>query len=93
MKEEELFKGLTDEQIAKIKACKTTEEVLQFVKDEGIELTDEQLQVVSGGCGTYDGSQVCPKCGARGADLKKAVAILSYRHALECSKCHYFWEY
>ena len=46
---EELLKGLTEEQISKLKDCKSSEEVLKVAKNEGIELTDEQLQAVSGG--------------------------------------------
>ena len=38
-----LLKGLTEEQLAKVKECKTTEEMLALAKEEGIELTDEQL--------------------------------------------------
>jgi ATP-dependent protease Clp ATPase subunit len=38
-----LLKGLTKEQIAKIRECKTTEEMLQIAKEEGIELSEEQL--------------------------------------------------
>ena len=45
----ELLKGLTKEQIAKVKDCKNHDELLSLAKEEGIELTDEQLQVVSGG--------------------------------------------
>ena len=56
----ELLKGLTESQIEKLKACKNQEEVLALAKEEGIELTDEQLAAVSGGhC--YDGSR-CPHC-------------------------------
>ena len=48
----ELLKGLTDEQIAKVKACKNQEELLELAKEENIDLTDEQLEAVSGGgCG------------------------------------------
>ena len=46
---EELLKGFTEEQIAKIKACKNQEELLTLAKEEGIELTDEQLEAISGG--------------------------------------------
>ena len=46
---EELLKGLTEEQIAKVKTCKSQEELLKLAKEEGIELTDEQLTAVSGG--------------------------------------------
>ena len=65
----ELLKGLSHEQIDKIKACKNSEELLKLAKQEGIELTDEQLGAISGGC--YNSSSVeryeidemqCPEC-------------------------------
>ena len=40
---------LTEEQKAKVLACKNTEELVALAKDEGVELTDEQLGAVSGG--------------------------------------------
>jgi len=45
----ELLKGLTDEQIAKVEACSSVEEVLEIAKVEGVELNDEQLGAVTGG--------------------------------------------
>ena len=52
---EELLRGLTDEQIEKVKACKSQDELLKLAKKEGIELTSEQLEAVSGGaCSTDD---------------------------------------
>ena len=48
----ELLTGLTPEQIEKVKACKGQEELLKLAKKEGIELTSEQLEAVSGGCST-----------------------------------------
>ena len=61
---EELLKGLSEEQIAKIKACKTQEELLSFAKEEGIQLSEEQLEAVSGGCTTPEAKPiVCPACG------------------------------
>ena len=59
---QELLKGLTEEQIAKIKACKNNEEILAVAKEEGIELTDEQLSAVSGGCDTIISFPNCPYC-------------------------------
>ena len=64
---QELLKGLTEEQIAKVKACKSQEEILAFAKEEGIELTEEQLESVSGGCtedisGNKGFSVTCPGC-------------------------------
>ena len=43
------FANLTPEQIEKAKPCKTTEELVALAKSEGVELSDEQLEAVSGG--------------------------------------------
>ena len=51
---QELLKGLTEEQIAKVKACDDVNDLLQLAKDEGVVLTDEQLAAVSGGCGSNE---------------------------------------
>ena len=67
--EKELLKGLSEEQIAKAKHCKNSEELLALAKTEGIALSEEQLEAVNGGC--YDSSSVekyeidemqCPEC-------------------------------
>ena len=47
------FKDLTPEQQEKARACKTAEELLALAKAEGYELTDEELEAVSGG-GAWD---------------------------------------
>ena len=53
MSKEELLKGLSPEQIEKIKNCNSSEEILALAKQEGIELNEEQLEAISGGftCG------------------------------------------
>ena len=43
------FEDLTPEQIEKAKKCETREERMAFIKENGIELTDEQLESVAGG--------------------------------------------
>ena len=48
-KKEDLLKGLTKEQIEKVKSCNSQEELLALAKEEGIELNDEQLTAISGG--------------------------------------------
>ena len=40
---------VTAEQKEKAKACKTPEEMLALAKDEGYELSDEELEDISGG--------------------------------------------
>lgn len=59
----ELLKGLSEEQIEKLKECKNQEELLHFAKEEGIELNQEQLEMVSGG-GCVFSSDKCPNCGS-----------------------------
>lgn len=45
---QDLLKGLTEDQIAKVKACGSNEEIFELAKKEGVTLTDEQLEVVNG---------------------------------------------
>ncbi|MCR5079432.1 MAG: hypothetical protein K6B65_05930 [Bacilli bacterium] len=52
--ENELLQGLSEEQVERIKACKSQDEALKLAKEEGIELTSEQLEDVRGGCLTID---------------------------------------
>ena len=60
---QELLKGLTKEQIAKVKATKSHEELYALAKAEGIELTSEQLEAIRGGGICSAGYEVtCPKC-------------------------------
>ena len=49
MMKKELLKGLTDEQINMVKACDDINDLMQLAKDEGVELTEEQLTAISGG--------------------------------------------
>ena len=87
---EELLKGLSEEQIAKVKACKNQEEILAFAKEEGIELTDEQLEAVSGGCGTCTAyNEVCPKCNSTKMVRRDLASGTEY----ECRSCghKYTW--
>lgn len=66
----ELLKGLTEEQIAKVKACKNQEDLLKIAKEEGVTLTDEQLAAVSGGfCSSSDFKWKCPKCGSTDTEV------------------------
>ena len=43
------FKDLTEEQRVKARACKTPEELVQLATEEGVELSDDQLEEISGG--------------------------------------------
>ena len=60
------FEDLTPpEQRAKTKACKTPEDILALAKEEGYELTGEELEQVTGGSADWlsAGFYRCPNCG------------------------------
>ena len=89
----ELLKGLSDEQIAKARACKSQEELLALAKEEGIELTDEQLASVSG-AGFYCRSTpdfVCPKCNSKDVSSKYNENSINEWYTNTCKKCGYRW--
>ena len=53
------FEGLTPEQKEKAKECKNADELLKLAKEEGYELSDDELEAVSGG--DWDCWDVCTK--------------------------------
>ena len=84
----ELLKGLTEEQIAKAKACKSQDELLKLAKEEGVELTSEQIEAVSGG-GCFS-SMKCPNCGSK--DFGKLPDYqISGCSTYKCNSCGHEW--
>ena len=79
---EELLKGLTEEQIEKIKACKSQEELLALAKKEGIELNNEQLEAVCGGCNT---TPRCPSCNS--SNVKRVMEKGHWTYEYRCNDC------
>ena len=49
MELKKIYEGLTDEQKAKVRECKTVEEITALAEKEGIELPDEALDAIAGG--------------------------------------------
>ncbi len=88
---EELLKGLSEEQIAKAKACKNQEELLAFAKEEGIELSDEQLQAVSGGICTSTPSFTCPQCNSKNVRTVHNENSICEFYSNKCQDCGYGW--
>ena len=87
---EELLKGLTEEQISKVKECKNEKELLDLAKNEEFKLTDEQLSAVSGGCGSSSDSTSsvkCPNCGSSNVKSNYSVYFTSY----VCKECGHEW--
>ena len=86
----EYLKGLSEEQIAKAKACKNSDEIIALAKAEGVELTEEQLEAVSGGfCSTP--SFVCPECGCKDVSHSYHSNPVRRFWACTCKQCGYYW--
>ncbi len=56
--------SLSDEDRAKVDACKTVDELLKLINEAEGELPDEVLEAVAGGAGK-DGKRLCPFCGSK----------------------------
>lgn len=84
---EELLKNLNEEQIAKLKECKSQEEIFSLAKEEGIELTDEQLEAVNGGCKPGPEFYRCTNCSS------VDIMLYSYpdRYEHHCKNCGNVW--
>ena len=82
---EELLKGLTDEQVVKVRACENASDLLQLAKDEGVDLSEEQLEAVSGGaCDFEKNPYVCKYCGHDNSEQITDGNSLAFL----CQKCH-----
>ena len=91
MLKEELLVGLSEEQIEKVKQCKNGDELLNFAKQEGIELTDEQLEAVSGGfCSSNSDVPECPHCHSK-SNVKEVHMKGSSGRSYKCKKCNCLW--
>lgn len=89
----ELLKGLTTEQINKARKCKSNEELLALAKEEGVTLSDEQLEAVSGGfCSDTTVTSVCPKCGTKVSDEVYNDSYNTIYVKFKCPKCGHKWD-
>ena len=86
----ELLKGLNEEQIKKAKACKDQNELLALAKEEGITLSDEQLEAVSGGF-CSETTEPCPKCGSTSIKKEHRGNDVLMHTVFICKKCKHEW--
>ena len=93
MERKELLKGLTNEQLEKVKNCKNNDELLALAKEEGIELTDEQLEAVSGGACSEPTERinVCPVCGSTNVVYQEDDRFSRHTYHCECVDCQHRW--
>ena len=87
MNKKELLNGLTEEQVTKVKACKNIEQILALAKSEGVKLTQEQLEAVSGGVCTATLPK-CPVCKSN-AFVTEDYQGGSYHYC--CTQCQKHW--
>ena len=84
----------TEEQIAKAKECKDADELLAYVQSEGLELTDVELESISGGVwsGNDDenGRVKCPNC--KSSNVTGYSENLKAPMAWTCWDCGHTWE-
>ena len=61
---EKYIEGLSPELQEKARACKTREELNEFIAENDLELPEDALEMVSGGCGTSSKKEVwvCNTC-------------------------------
>jgi len=93
MSNKDLLKGLSDEQLVKARSCKSTSELLELAKQEGVELSEEQLAAVSGGCGEEDNETVtCPICNSNKVGKRIGYDKNSRDYYIyTCRDCGYTW--
>ena len=83
----DLLKGLSDEQRNKLATCKNADEILALANAEGVELTDEQLEAISGGGWACNGSAIrCPQCRSRDVDFYTDNTKTA-RYRGKCNNC------
>ena len=85
---EELLKGLTEEQIVKVKECKNSNELLALAKQEGIELNEEQLEAVNGGGCMTEAVKPAPRCPYCDSTNRELVQHHENYTTYLCSACH-----
>lgn len=79
---------LTIEQRARLEECETPENLLALAKSEGLELSEEQLDQISGGWGNDEepapqAELRCPYCGSD--------SVIEHRFYYECDSCYKLW--
>ncbi len=91
---EELLKGLSKQQLEKASKCKNKNELLALAKEEGVELTSEQLEAVSGGaCSPHQQfrTTACPQCGEQMQGEFVETTPGDGKYHFVCKHCGFEW--
>ena len=79
---EKYLKDLSPELQEKARRCKTKEELNAFIAENDLELPEEALEMVSGGCG---GKLYCKDCGSE--KIGKTTQWSTYETLYYCMDC------
>ena len=71
----------------KARDCKTTDEIMELIADNDIELPEDILDNVAGGCGS--GYQ-CPSCKKMNLSKLENDKVL-FSHKFQCNDCGRVW--
>ena len=87
------LRDLTEEQQAKILRAKGSQELLDLSTEEGIELTDDDLEKVSGDWDDSDSSGLtCPVCGSINVAIESFGSSGSFTgENYVCNNCSNVW--
>ena len=75
---EQYISDLSPEMQEKARQCKTKEELNAFIAENDLELPEDALELVAGGCGK---KPKCPKCGSSNYQIAGAI--------YHCDDCGY----
>ena len=101
---EEYIKDLSPELQEKARACKTKDELMQLAAENGLEIPEDALEAVAGGCTSegcdhsFDETErigMLPYLGSNDKNIMYNGTVVNYLITEVCSKCgetHYFIE-
>lgn len=86
------YTEITDEQMKRIESCESPAELLEYLKTDGIELDEEQLDMIAGGDGKPDWNDMvepaytdqCPYCGSKNVDRGCGIGADCVRVCRDC---------
>ena len=77
------FERMRDPEVQeKLKSCDTAADLVALAKEEGVEMTDDQLEQIAGGI--WSNPTSCPECGSTNIDHVGGMWW--------CNVCHHKWQ-
>ncbi|MBE6472053.1 MAG: hypothetical protein E7Z99_00515 [Coriobacteriaceae bacterium] len=67
------FEELTLKQQEKVRTCRNADDLRRLAEEEGVELSDEQIEAISGG--SWGGLVSCPVCGGSNVNLDSFTGL------------------